>query len=84
MNKLVWKNGNWEKVEVCENGARNNDINYGRGIGVLQCYDNPAVVRATVIYNYNESDSMNLCDECLKNLKKSARKNHYKIKTMRR
>lgn len=83
MRKSIWRGRKWEKVDMCENGARNNDINFGRGIGVLQCYDNPVTTKATVFYHENESDSMNLCDECIKNLKKSARKNGYRVKTER-
>lgn len=84
MNKQIWNGSNWVGVPMCENGARNTDVNYGRGIGgVLQCYDNAAEFEAIVDYGYEKSPPMKLCGKCLSALKKSSRRNHYKLKSTR-
>ena len=81
MDKKIWNGSDWVSVPMCENGARNTDVNYGRGVGVLQCYDEAAEFTAIVDYGYEKSPPMKLCGECLKNLKKSSRRNGYKLKS---
>ena len=83
MEKQVWDGCDWVKSPMCENAARNTDVNYGRGIGIQQCYDEAAQFTATVDYSYAESDQMKLCSSCLAALKKSCRRNGYKLKSTR-
>lgn len=63
----------------CENA-----ITRGLGISLSpQCYDNEAKKSYTVTYDPTqfEQDTMNLCDECAKFLKKDCRKYGYYIKS---
>jgi hypothetical protein len=83
MQKQIWDGSNWVGVDMCENARRNTDVNYGHGIGVLQCYDEPAEFEVTVDYGYEKSPPMKLCGKCLANLKKSAHRNGYKVKSTR-
>ena len=80
-SRLVWTGDRWERKQLCDNAATNTAINYGRGIGVSQCYDGLAEYDVTVYYHGFESDSFYLCGECLKELKKSRRKHGYKIRS---
>jgi hypothetical protein len=83
MDKKIWNGSDWVGVPMCENGARNTDVNYGHGIGVPQCYDEAAEFEAIVDYGYEKSPPMKLCPKCLSNLKKSARRHGYKLKSTR-
>jgi len=83
MQKQICNHSNWVSVPMCENAARNNDVNYGHGVGVLQCYDEAAEFEAVVDYGYEKSEPMKLCRQCLANLKKSSRKHAYKVKSER-
>ena len=70
------------RVKLCDNAARNNS---GNGIGgVSQCYDNLADRVVTVFYDeYQEksnSDTMNLCIQCSKELARSALSHGYSVK----
>ena len=80
MNTQHWDGSNWVEEEMCENAARNTDVNCGGGIGVLQCYNAPAEFSAIVDYGYEKSPAMKLCGKCLAALKKSVRRNGYKLK----
>lgn len=82
-SKQVWNGKNWVRVALCQNAHRNTDVNYGRGIGVVQCYDNTQEVIATVTYNNSEQSVFKLCKDCLAQLKKSARRNGYTIKSQK-
>lgn len=83
-SKQEWKGKTWERVRLCDNAIRNTSVNFGRGIGVVQCYDNPAKRTVTVYYDkYQEAsnnDTLSLCDECRKALVGSARRYGYKVK----
>jgi hypothetical protein len=84
MKKSVWLEGRWKDFEMCHNGSANNNINFGRGIGVSgQCYDNPAINQVTVIYDEDEHgseyDTFDLCADCTKRAKKEFR-GRYKCK----
>jgi len=86
--KQVWNGRDWIRVELCENAVRNTDINYGHGIGVYQCYDNPSKFSVTIHYtncmgDEFDQDTMRLCEECLQVLRKSARRNGYRIESAR-
>ncbi len=83
MKKPIWDGSNWVDHEMCENAARNTDVNYGHGIGVLQCYDEPAEFSVIVDYGYEKSPEMKVCGKCLANLKKNARRHGYHIKSTR-
>ena len=83
MKKEEWDGTKWVEREMCQNAARNNDVNYGRGIGVLQCYNEAAEFSATVDYGYETSGEILLCGKCLANLKKSVRRNGYKLTSTR-
>ena len=83
MNTQYWDGSNWVEQPMCENAVRNTDVNYGHGIGVLQCYNEPAEFSAEVDYGYETSGKMKLCGKCLAALKKSCRKQGYKIKSER-
>ncbi|MGC9100845.1 MAG: hypothetical protein ACP5HC_06275 [Caldisericum sp.] len=67
---------------VCENASDN-----GQGVGIKpQCWNNQAEVKVTVFYkncmgDESESDTMYLCKECTKALKKLARKYGHKVRT---
>lgn len=79
-----WNGREWEKYPLCQNAVRNTDINYGRGIGVPQCYNNEQEYSVTIYYSdaigqVAEEDTVKLCKQCLAELKKSARKQGYKL-----
>jgi len=67
------------KAMKCENASIN-----GTGVSVYpQCFNNEATREVTVIYNEVERDTLYLCNECTKNLKRDARKHGYKVITKR-
>jgi len=69
----------WEARTFCDNASRR-----GSGVGIKpQCYDGKREYECTVIYNEVESDTMVLCSECRKQLKKEARRYGYKFKSRR-
>jgi hypothetical protein len=60
---------------ICDNANSN-----GSGITVKpQCFRNRALYKVTVRYNEAESDTANLCEECMQALKKDAEPRGYKI-----
>jgi len=86
--KQIWNGRDWIKAELCENAVRNTDVNYGRGIGITQCYDNAAEFSVTIHYtncigDEFDQDSVKLCAGCLRTLKKSVRKNGYRLESNR-
>ena len=83
MKTQHWDGSNWAERDMCENAAHNTDVNYGHGIGVTQCYNEPAEFSAAVDYGYETSGEMKLCPKCLAALKKSVRKNGYKLTSTR-
>ena len=81
--KRVWNGSYWVEVELCHNAVCNTDVNYGQGIGILQCYDEIPAFSVIVDYGYEKSEQMKLCGQCLANLKKSVRRNGYKLTSQR-
>jgi len=66
----------WEKRTFCDNASR-------RGTGVSlspQCVSGKREYKCTVTYNEVESDTMVLCSECKKALRREARKHGYKFR----
>lgn len=67
----------WKQRTFCDNA-------YRRGTGVSlkpQCLDGKREYECTVTYNEVESDTMVLCSECRKHLRKEARRHGYKFKS---
>jgi len=84
--KQIWDGKKWQEVELCENACRNTDINYGNGIGVIQCYDNPVEFCVNIYYkncvgDEFDQDIVKICGECLKELKKSAQKRDHRLES---
>jgi hypothetical protein len=85
--KEIWdeKNKMWVKKSLCQNAVRNVEVNYGRGIGIPQCYDNIQEYEVTIYYKNCLGDEFDqntvyLCRECLSELEKSARKWGHSLK----
>jgi hypothetical protein len=79
-SKQVWNGRTWIKTKLCENAVRNTATNFGRGMGVIQCYDNTVSCKVLIKYNEVEKDSCLLCEDCCKALKKSASRHGYVTK----
>ena len=79
-SKQIWNGRTWVRVPLCDNASSNTEVNLGRGIGVTpQCYDNKQEYKVIIHYSEFERGITYLCGECLKRLRKSARKYGYKV-----
>jgi hypothetical protein len=56
-----------------------NDSAMGSYKGVMQCFKGEPMWRVTVYYNFSDSDTMVLCEECKEAVKKDARKYDYTV-----
>jgi hypothetical protein len=61
---------------ICENSSSR-----ATQIGIPQCFMNTATTIITVHYHELESDTLLLCNECAKHLRKDARRHGYKIRS---
>lgn len=73
--------GQYQKRTLCDNSTKR-----GRGISLNpQCYDGRREYKCTVYYDEyhsaSNSDTMTLCSECMKNLRKDCRKHKYQFES---
>jgi hypothetical protein len=64
-----------QKREMCDNASYKGS----HPIITPQCYSKKATRRVTVIYSHCESDSLQLCEECTKVLKRDVRRHGYQF-----
>ena len=65
---------------MCDNAHMNHARLYGGHVSP-QCYNNEATQQLTITYNAVESDTLKLCAECVKIVKRDAMRHRYKVKT---
>jgi len=81
---IRWNGTDWKEYPLCENAVKNTDVNFGQGIGIPQCYDGIQKFSATIFYvntigDVVEENTVKICRKCLERLKKSVRKQGYKL-----
>ena len=57
-----------------------NDSSMGHCVINPQCFRGEATVILTIEYNEVERDTLNLCEDCAKNVAKDAKRHGYKVK----
>jgi hypothetical protein len=61
----------------------NNSTIKGQPIVQPGCWGNAATVKATIAYGGGEKEVLNLCNDCIKDVKRDVKKYGYKITTRR-
>ena len=57
-----------------------NDSSMGTGIGgISQCYKGKVEYEVEIIYGAGDSDTLYLCSDCMKEVKRDAQRHGYKV-----
>lgn len=60
-----------------------NDSSMGHRVIYPQCFKGKVTKRVTIQYNEVESDTLDLCDDCTKNVAEDARHRRYKVRILK-